>query len=77
MLHVTRDQASRVFFLVVCVYEVVLQVKIFCFVIGVIEEQTEGIKFCVKACKIGVEKIELINKDYGNVAISRANVYRW
>ena len=36
-----------------------------------------AIKFCVKAGKSGVETIELINKAYGSVAMSRAIVYRW
>ena len=36
-----------------------------------------AIKFCVKAGKSAVETIELINKDYGSAATSRANVYRW
>ena len=35
------------------------------------------IKFCVKASKIAVERIELNNKAYGSAAMSRANVYRW
>ena len=39
MLHVTRDQTSNGFRSVVCEYELVLQVKIFCLVIGVMEEQ--------------------------------------
>ena len=45
----------------VCEYELVLQVKIFCLVIGVMEEQRVAIKLCVKAGKSAVEKIELIN----------------
>ena len=61
----------------VCEYELVLQVKIFCLVIGVMEEQRVAIKFCVKASKSAVETIELINKAYGSAAMSRANVYRW
>jgi len=61
---------------VVCEYEIVLQVKIFCLVIGVMEEQRLAIKFCVNAGKIAVETIELINKAYGSAAMSRANVYR-
>ena len=61
----------------VCEYELVLQVKIFCLVISVMEEQREAIKFCVKAGKSAVETIELINKDYGSTAMSCANVYRW
>ena len=60
----------------VCEYEIVLQVKIFCLVIGVMEEQRLAIKFCVNAGKIAVETIELINKAYGSAAMSRANVYR-
>ena len=36
-----------------------------------------AIKFCVKAGKSAVEKIELINKAYGSAAMSHANVYRW
>ena len=60
-----------------CEYELVLQVKIFCLVIGVVEEQREAMKFCVKASKSAVETIELINKDYGSAAMSRANEYRW
>ena len=36
-----------------------------------------AIKFCVKAGKSAVEKIELINKAYGRAAMSRADVYRW
>ena len=59
----------------VCEYKLVLQVKIFCLVIGIVEEQREAIKFCVKAGKSAVETIELINKDYGSAAMSRANVY--
>ena len=61
----------------VCEYELVLQVKIFCLVIGVMEEQRVAIKFCVKAGKSSVETIELINKAYGSAAMSRAIVYRW
>ena len=60
----------------VCEYELVLQVKIFCLVIGVMEEQRVAIKFCVKAGKSAVETIEQINKAYGSVAMSRAIVYR-
>ena len=41
------------------------------------EEQRVAIKFCVKAGRSAVEIIELINKAYGSVAMSRANVYRW
>ena len=48
----------------VCEYELVLQMKIFCLVIGVIEEQRVAIKFCVKASKSALETIELINKAY-------------
>ena len=59
----------------VCEYELVLQVKIFCLVIGVMEEQRVAIKFCVKAGKSAVETIELINKAYGSAAMSCANVY--
>jgi hypothetical protein len=44
------------------VYELVLQVKIVCLVIGVMEEQRVAIKFCVKAGKSAVETTELINK---------------
>jgi len=62
---------------VVCEYELVLQVKIFCLVIGIMEEQRVAIKFCVKAGKSAVGMIELINKAYGSAAMSRANVYRW
>src|SRR5215469_14788222 len=58
-------------------YELVLQVQIFCLVIGVMEEQRVAIKFCVKAGKSAVETIELINKAYGSAVMSRANVYRW
>ena len=54
----------------------VLQVKNFCLVIGVMEEQRVAIKFCVKAGKSAVESIELINKAYGSAAMSRADVYR-
>jgi uncharacterized membrane protein len=54
---------------VVCEYDLVLQVKIFCLVIGVMEEQRVAIKFCVKAGKSAVETIELINKVYGSSAI--------
>jgi len=61
---------------VVCEYELVLQVKIFCLVIGVMKEKKVAIKFCVKAGKIAVETIELINKAYGSAAMSRASVYR-
>jgi len=62
---------------VVCEYEIVLQVKIFCLVIGVMEEQRVEIKFYVKVSKSAVESIELINKAYGSADMSRANVYRW
>ena len=61
----------------VCEYELVLQVKIFCLVIGVVEEQRVAIKFCVKAGKSAVETIELIKKAYCSTAMSRANVYLW
>ena len=61
----------------VCEYELVLQVKIFCLVISVMEEQRVAIKFCVKAGKSAVGTIELINKAYGSYAMSRAIVYRW
>jgi len=57
----------------VCEHELVLQVKIFCLVIGVMEEQRVAIKFRVKAGKSAVETIELINKAYGSAAMSRAN----
>ena len=60
----------------VCDYELVLQVKIFCLVIDVMEEQRVAIKFCVKAGKSAVETFELINKAYGSAAMSRAIVYR-
>jgi len=60
---------------VVCEYELVLQVKIFCLFIGVMKEQRVAIKFCVKAGKSAVEMIEPINKVYGSAAMSRANVY--
>jgi len=50
-----------------------LQVKIFCLVIGIMEEHRVAIKFCVKAGKSAVETIELINKAYGSAAMSRAN----
>ena len=46
-------------------YELVLQVKIFCLVIGVMEEQKVTIKFRVKAGKSAVESIELVNMAYG------------
>ena len=36
-----------------------------------------AIKLCVKAGKSAVETIKLINKAYGNAAMSRANVYRY
>ena len=62
---------------VVCEYELVSQVKIFCLVIGVMEEQRVAVKFCVKSTKRAVETIELINKACGRAAMSRANVYRW
>jgi len=62
---------------VVCEYKLVLQVKIFYLVIGVMEEQRVAIKFCVKAGKSAVETIELINEAYGSAAMSRANVYWW
>jgi len=62
---------------VVCEYELVLQVNIFCLVIGIMEEQRVAIKFYVKACKNAVETIELMNKAYGSTAMSRAIVYRW
>jgi transposase len=61
---------------VVCESDLVLQVKIFCLVIGVMEEQRVAITFCVKAGKSAVETIELINKAYGSAAMCRANVYR-
>jgi len=62
---------------VVCEYELVLEVKIFCLVIGIMEEQRGAITFCVKAGKSAVETIELINKAYSSAAMSRAIVYRW
>jgi len=62
---------------VVCEYKLVLQVKIFCLDIGVMEKQKVAIKFCVKAGKSAVETIELINKAYGSAAMSCANVYLW
>jgi transposase len=49
-------------------------VKIFCLVIGVMEEQSVAI---VKAGKSAVETMKLINKAYGSAAMSCANVYRW
>ena len=61
----------------VCEYELVLQVKISCLVIGVMEEQRVAIKCCVKAGKSAVEMIKLINKAYSSTAMSCANVYRW
>ena len=60
----------------VCEYDLVLQVKIFCLVIGVMEEQRVAIQCCVKGGKSAVETIELMNKAYGSAAMSRANVYR-
>jgi len=62
---------------VVCEYELVLQVKNFCLVISVMEEQRVAIIFCVKAGKSAVETIKLINKAYGSAAMNRAIVYRW
>ena len=53
----------------VCEYELVLQVKMFCLVIGIMEEQRVAIKFCVKVGKSAVETIELINKAYGSAAM--------
>ena len=41
------------------------------------EEQRVTIKFCVKAGKSAVKKIELVNKAYGSAAMRRAIVYRW
>ena len=61
----------------VCEYELVLQVKIFCLVIGVMQEQRVAIKFCVKAGESAVERIKLSNKAYGSAAMSRAIVYQW
>jgi len=61
---------------VVFEYELVLQMKILCLVIGVMEELRVAIKCCVKAGKSAVETIELINKAYGSAAMCRANVYR-
>ena len=62
----------------VCEYELVLQVKIFFYlVIGVMEEQRVAIEFCVKVGKSAVETIELINEAYGRATMSRADVYRW
>ena len=58
----------------VCEYELVLQVKIFCLVIVVMEEQRVAIEFCVKAGKSAVETIELINKAYGSATMSHAIV---
>ena len=49
----------------VCEYGLVLQVTIFCLVIGVMEEQRVTIKFYDKAGKSAVETIELTNKAYG------------
>ena len=54
----------------VCQYELVLRVKIFCLVIGVMEEQIVSIKVCVKAGKSAVEPVELINKTYNSAAMS-------
>ena len=51
----------------VCEYELVLQVKIFCLVIGVMQEQRVAIKFSVKAGKSAVEMIKLINPYPANV----------
>jgi len=62
---------------VVCEYEVVLQVQIFCLVIGIMEEQRVAIKFYVKVGKSAVETIELINKAYGSAPMSCAIVYQW
>jgi hypothetical protein len=59
---------------VVFEYELVLQVKIFCLAISVMEEQRVAIKFCVKADKSALETIELINKAYGSAVMSRTNV---
>ena len=56
----------------VCEYERVLRVKIFCLVTGIMEEQTLAIKFCVKASKSAVETTEPINKAYGSATMSRA-----
>ena len=56
---------------VVCEYKLVLQVKIFCLVIGIMAEQRVAIKFCVKAGKSAVETIELINKAYVSAAMCR------
>jgi len=46
---------------VACEHQLVLQVKIFCLVIDIMEEQRVAIKFSVKAGKSAVETIELIN----------------
>jgi hypothetical protein len=59
---------------VVCEFELVLQVKIFYLVIGIMQEQRVAIKFSVKASKSAVEVIELINKAYGSAVMSCANV---
>jgi len=71
---VTRHQW---FSLVVCEYELVLEMKIFCLVIGIMKEQRVAITFRVKASKGAVETIELINKAYGSAAMNRAIVYWW
>jgi hypothetical protein len=61
---------------VVCEYDLVLQVKIFCLVIGIKEEQRVAIKFCVKFGNNAADTIELINKVYGSAAMSCDIVYR-
>jgi len=75
MLYVTRDRLDGIRS-VVCEYELVLQVKIFCPVIVVLEERRLAIEFCVKSGKGAVETIELFNKSYGRAAMSSADVCR-
>ena len=40
-------------------------------------EQRYSIKFCVKLGNSATETLEMIEKAYGNQALSRAQVFRW
>jgi hypothetical protein len=40
-------------------------------------EQRVAIQFCFKAGLSGTETLALMQKDYGNEAVKRSNVFRW
>ena len=40
-------------------------------------EQRVAVKFCFKACQSATELLVLAQKDYGNEALNRSNVFRW